>query len=89
MINQSASQSVRPYVSLLKECSVTCFYICTIIAIPELLEANRLPPYLVSLPIILLMVINVPDKGSLFHPAALYALWFNSNSLQNNNQLIS
>ena len=62
---------------------------CTIIAIPELLEANRLPPYLVSLPIILLMVINVPDKGSLFHSAALYALWFNSNSLQNNNQLIS
>lgn len=53
---------------------MTCAYICTIVAIPELLEVNRLPAYLVSVPIVLLMMIGVPNRGSLFNPAALYAL---------------
>ena len=60
----------------MKECIVTCLYICTIVAIPELLEVNRLPAYLVSLPIIIVMLIKVPDRGSTFNPAALYALWY-------------
>ena len=61
---------------LLKESSVTCAYICTVIAVPELLEVNRLPAYLLSVPIVLLMTVNVPDRGSMFNPAALYALWY-------------
>ena len=61
---------------LLKESTVTCAYICTIVAVPDILEVNRLPAYLVSVPIILLMFVNVPDRGSTFNPAALYALWY-------------
>ena len=60
---------------LIKESIVTCAYICIIVALPELLEVNRLPGYLVSFPIILLMLINTPDRGSMFNPAAMYALW--------------
>ena len=61
---------------LIKESIVTCAYICTIVAVPELLEVNRLPAYLVSYPIVLLMFVNAPNRGSMFNPAALYALWY-------------
>lgn len=62
--------------NLIKESVVTCVYICVTVALPELLEVNRLPSYLISVPILILSTVNVPDKGSMFNPAALYALWY-------------
>jgi hypothetical protein len=66
------------------EAFVMCAYICTIIAVPELLEVNRLPAYLVSVPISLLMLVKVPNRGSIFNPAALYALWYVNGQFSGN-----
>ena len=61
---------------LIKEAIVVCIYVCTIIGVPDLLEVNRLPAYLLSAPILPMMLIKVPNRGSTFNPAALYALWY-------------
>ena len=61
---------------MLFESAVVCVYICTVIGVPDLLEVNRLPAYLLSLPIIPMMLVKVPDRGSTFNPAAVYALWY-------------
>lgn len=59
-----------------------CLYTIIIIALPQLLLVNKLPLYLLSVPIVPLMLIGAPDGGSAFNPAAMYALWYvggNSN----------
>mmetsp|Transcript_17271 Transcript_17271/g.16604 ORF Transcript_17271/g.16604 Transcript_17271/m.16604 type:complete len:246 (-) Transcript_17271:112-849(-) len=61
---------------MITESIVMCMYICTLIAMPEILEVNRLPAYLCSLPMFLLMLVKVPDRGSALNPAASYALWY-------------
>ena len=61
---------------MIKESIVVCIYVCTVIGVPDVLEVNRLPAYLLSVPIVPLLLVKVPDIGSTFNPAAVYALWY-------------
>jgi glycerol uptake facilitator-like aquaporin len=65
---------------LLTEAFVVCLYVCVIIGVPELLAVNRMSPYLLSVPILPLLLVRVPDRCSTFNPAALYALWYISGN---------
>jgi glycerol uptake facilitator-like aquaporin len=58
------------------ESVVVCLYICFVIVVPELLDVNRMSRSLLSIPIIPIMLLRVPDRGSAFNPAAQYALWY-------------
>ena len=58
------------------ESLLICIYICIVIALPVMLELNKISPLLLSLPIIPLMFFMLPDQGSTFNPAAIYALWY-------------
>lgn len=64
------------FYTLLVETTLVCVYSTIIIALPEILIVNKLPLKFLSIPIIPLMFIGVPDSGCSFNPAAVYAMWF-------------
>lgn len=58
------------------EAALLCVYSCLIIAIPELLSVNRASPYLLSIPVGLLLLLGAVACPQLcFHPIARGALW--------------
>ncbi len=56
-------------------------YVTIVLLVPPLLSVNRLSTRFVSILIFPLFLVSVPDKGSVFNPGALYALWFVNNRL--------
>lgn len=62
--------------SVSTEAIATALYCASIVAVPELLKVNKMSPYLLSIPVIPLMLIGIPHGTSTFSPAAQLALWF-------------
>lgn len=62
--------------SVSTEAIATALYCAFIIAVPELLKVNKMSKYLITAPILPLMLIGVPGATSTFSPAAQLALWF-------------
>jgi hypothetical protein len=58
------------------ELVVVFLYVTISIVMPVLLSVNRLSTKLMNIPMLPLFLIGVPNKGSIFNPGALYALWF-------------
>jgi len=58
------------------EAIATALYCASIVAVPELLKVNKMSRYLLSIPVLPLMLIGIPHTTSTFSPAAQLALWF-------------
>jgi len=58
------------------EILMVCVYVCIVLGLPELLMVNKLNSRLINIPILPLMLVGIPDKGTSFNPAVVYALWY-------------
>lgn len=58
------------------EAFLSAIYCTIVLVLPELLSVNKLPSYLLCVPILPLMTVGTPIVSSTFNPAATYTLWF-------------